>query len=137
MSNENLDNNKIIEDFKSLVDLSKRTDEPPFVTYVFLQQVLDLINHLQAENERLREILNTDFIIPLESDDTSSLVIAKIDSIKAEAYKEFVENLLKDLTLLAKYEDKFRQSVILGVCDTIKFKLKDFVGESDDSATDN
>ena len=51
--------------------------------------------------------------------------------------KEFVENLLKDLTLLAKYEDKFRQSVILGVCDTIKFKLKDFVGESDDSTTDN
>ena len=57
-------------------------------------------NRLQAENERLKEILNTDFIIPLESDDTSSLVIVKIDSIKAEAYKEFAERLKENCKVI-------------------------------------
>lgn len=51
------------------------------------------LEQAKAENERLKEVLNTDFFIPLESDDTSSMVVVKIDSIKAEAYKEFAKRL--------------------------------------------
>lgn len=80
---------------------------------------LDLINRLQAENERLKGAK-----VKLHK-----LIPKMIKTAKAEAYKEFAERLLKDLTLLANHEDSFRQSVILGVCNTIKFKLKELVGE--------
>lgn len=53
MPNESLDSNKIIDDLSLWVDLSRRTEEPPFVTHVFLQQVLDLIKRLQTENNDL------------------------------------------------------------------------------------
>lgn len=53
MSNESLDSNKIVDDLSLWVDLSRRTEEPPFVTHVFLQQVLDLIKQLQTENNDL------------------------------------------------------------------------------------
>lgn len=167
MSNESLDNNKIIEDLSLWIDLSKRTDEPPFVTHTFLQQLLDLIKRLQAENENLKDILyDADGVNlvnywyqqckiaengcknfseeneKLKSENTElyksinemATNVAKINEalpkMKVDAYNEFAEKILKDLYLLANHEDSFRQSVILGVCNTIKFKLKDLVSKA-------
>ena len=49
-----------------------------------LKNVLDLINRLQAENERLKDILDKK-VIEFADD--------KKQKIKAEAYKEFAERL--------------------------------------------
>lgn len=43
---------------------------------------------------------------------------------KVESVKEFVDLLSEDLTLLAKHEDEFRRSVILGIVHTINSKYK-------------
>lgn len=73
MTDKKLTDSEIIEDLKLWIDLSKRTDTPPFITHLFLQQILDLINRLQAR-------------IDLFAD------IGKMHSeIKTEAYKEFAE----------------------------------------------
>ena len=97
---------------------------------VAVKHALDLINRKEQENERLREILNTDFIIPLESDDTSSLVIVKIDSIKSEARKEFAENIKKH----AYFDHKDQRNVVAEAIIDHYLKLG---GDINDSATDN
>lgn len=55
-----------------------------------MQNFLDLINRLQAENERLKEKLDT---VKQMINDTIPLVEEDIKTAKAEAYKEFVERL--------------------------------------------
>ena len=116
------------DDYKRLQLLDAPMDcfeESHADTITKLSNTLDLINRQKAENERLKEILNTDFIIPLESDDTSSLVIVKIDSIKAEAYKEFVEKV-KIFVVPQKANGYTREILLKRDIDNL---LKELVGE--------
>ena len=79
--------------------------------------ILDLINRLQAENERLKDCID-------EQDIEIARLWKKIDEAKAEAYKEFAEIV------------KARQKELLpfiyanAFCVAIDNRLKELVGEN-------
>ena len=71
----------------------------------------------------------------MESDDTSSLVIVKIDSIKAEAYKECIEKVDKELSLIRrKCKNNLDDEGVFAI-DRARKKvdnlLKEMVGDTD------
>ena len=82
-----------------------------------MKNALDLINRLQAENERLKKFA----------------LIRAFDRFqkeaKAEAYKEFAERLHEELRIYGT-KDKFNKSVFLNVVDKAK---KELVGEDNES----
>ena len=82
-----------------------------------IKDALDLINRLQAENERLRNTL--DDVL-----DRQPLLVERSEKYaKAEAYKEFAERL-KEKKL---YNYEWECNVV--ECDTIDNLLKELVGE--------
>ena len=112
--------------------------------------VLDLINRLQAENERKKENVSRLQSVLLrfmeeisewgnKNDiDTSNFSMIPIlesekenlaKQLKSEAYKEFAEMLHEELRIYG-IKDKFNKSVFLNVVDNAK---KELVGEDNES----
>ncbi len=61
------------------------------------------------------------------------MLLKKSSEIKADAVCDFTDKLLADLNLLAKHEDKFRQSVIVGVIGTIETKKKRWLKKNENA----
>lgn len=61
------------------------------------------------------------------------MLLKKSKEIKTEAVCDFADKLLADLKLLAKHEDKFRQSVIVGVIGTIETKKKRWLRKNENA----
>ena len=109
--------NDIIKALECCMKICKDCDNCPCINndyinvydckYALLKNALDLINRLQAENERLSKITR-----PL------------IAEIKAEAYTEFAE-------LLCKIWQSFEDENICGISNQglVKFVCKKMVGE--------
>ena len=88
----------------------------------------DLINCLQAENERLRKSIDKADAQLSEYDDYIAQKQAELVKAKAEAYKEFAERLKKELFY------KCGDINYSETCDTRKLidnLLKEMVGEDD------
>ena len=77
--------------------------------------VLDLINRLQAENERLQQTV----------EDKGGLIL--IDNAKAEAYKEFAERLKEKI--IVEYNEYDEQEYPRARIKDIDNLLKEMVGE--------
>lgn len=85
----------------------------------------DLINRLQAENERLKEenkILDLNRRMALLEKEP---LYDKIKTAKAEAYKEFEKMLHEELRMYG-IKDKFNKAVFLNIVDKAK---KELVGD--------
>ena len=80
-------------------------------SFVLINETYNLINRLQAENERLKKGWKADVILTADA--------------KTEAYKEFAERLYEELRMYG-IKDKFNKSVFLNVVDKAK---KELVGE--------
>ena len=87
------------------------------------KDTLDLINRLQAENERLKEEVKEHI--------KKSVAKRKYDKtlIKAEAYKECIEKVKEELCDWVGADKSINYSRIEKVCDNL---LKEMVGEDDD-----
>ena len=92
--------------------------------------VLNLINRLQAENERLKEKGIVVLLKPenaqfenLERFETrqisKEMLPAIVRRVKAEAYKEFAKKLHEELRMYGT-KDKFNKAVFLNVVDRVK-----------------
>ena len=97
----------------------------PFEVRCIIEAQQETINRQNTEIERLTNIVDDGAEV---CHNCHSKYAEKIKQAKADAIKEFADEVIADLTLLAKYEDEFRQSVILGVVHTIKSKLEKMVG---------
>ncbi len=83
--NDIITDDKLIMDLEFWIKLSERCDVPPFVTPVFLQCILDLINRHKAEIERLNK----------EVDRLSQCVLYHDGEI-VDAIKDFVGELKEE-----------------------------------------
>lgn len=135
--------NEIIETWQKIQDILRKTENVvlqkdaigDFVRHI--TNALDLLNRLQADNERLknaykqvaweRDIFAEDMKEEIKKD--CSYLMLDIKTIKAEAYKRFAERLKICLQGDIRYDNK-----ILFECD-IDNILKELVGE--DNAKDN
>ena len=81
----------------------------------------DLINRLQAENERLKKLLE-------QCEDNGEYWESKYKTAKAEAYKEFAERLKNEI-----YQTFFGEPVITE--EDIDNLLKEMVGEDYEKTT--
>lgn len=112
----------------------------PSIRYEYLlSDTINEINRLQAENERLKNILIC-FMGALGKvrniDDIESIsqipIMTELNKgiraeIKAEAYKEFWKELYVEMRMYGQQE-KFTKSVFLSVADKV---LKELVGDSE------
>ena len=100
-----------------ILDLINRQNE-------IIDRQKDQIELLEIEKQALRGAANS-YKAELE-EKTRRLkgILPIVAQLKTEAVNEFAEEIISDLTLLAKHEDKFRQSVILGVVHTIEAKKR-------------
>lgn len=128
---EYLNNDRILCDTYNIADylLANGVIVPPCKVgqkvWLINNPTLDLINRLQAKNEKLREdnetlrtVIAKSFVIRAEGKSPLTL-------LKAEAYKEFAEKLHEELRMYG-VKDKFNKSVFLNVVDKAK---KELVGE--------
>ena len=118
MTNNKLTNNEIIKALDNIQNhkwIFARTDNGDFIR---TGDVADLINRLQAENERLIIRLRK---VEHQLDDAMKMY----NIIKAEAYKEFAEKWHEELRMYG-VKDKFNKAVFLNVVDRAK---KELVGE--------
>lgn len=98
--------------------LLKLKNTTTYCVDVLMQNALDLINRLQAENERLQDAID-------EQDIEIASLWKRIEDAKAEAYKEFAKKLHEELRMYGT-KDKFNKAVFLNVVDKVK---KELVGE--------
>lgn len=106
MADKKLTDSAVIETFEKIIDILRKTEvvvlqKEPIDDLIFhIQRALDLINRLQAENERLKakcentqvgyNFLKADFE---ETEKRNRDLVCAFQSYKAEAYKEFAERL--------------------------------------------
>ena len=84
-----------------------------------LRYILDLINRLQGENERLKQII----------EDKGGLILT--ETAKAEAYKEFAERL-KERAIQTSFDPIYGSIMTVDV-DDVDNLLKELVGEDNES----
>jgi predicted RNase H-like nuclease (RuvC/YqgF family) len=104
----------------------KCTDCPAFVKVdrsnckKVLLGAVEIINRLQAENERLQEAID-------EQDIEISRLYKRIDETKAEAYTDFAESLKKDFD--NPRIQKFGLDFVKFLKNIVDNRLKELVGE--------
>ena len=113
---------KKLTDAEIRVALERMSEEDP---NGFSSDILDLINRLQAENERLQDCID-------EQDIEISRLYKRIDEIKAEAYKECIEKIKEKVNYKLENEWIFTAEgrTILYMLDNFLNNLvKEMVGE--------
>jgi hypothetical protein len=89
------------------------------------ENIIDLINRLQAENERLKGISDNKTKELLRYNDSIEELHKKLETAKAEAYKEFAERLTEEII----NDIHFSQIEKDYLCVMIDNLLKEMVGE--------
>ena len=121
MTDKNLTNNEIIKTLEGAILNAKGCDSKVWSIEIYkLENALDLINRLQAENKRLGKEVN---LVSIQFQDLQE----ETDEIKSKAYKEFAEKLKKKC-----YEDFEESDEMLAPYvteDNIDEVLKEMAGE--------
>lgn len=118
-------------EIKKALEFLRGTEIANFI----IKNTLDLINRLQAENERLKKFLDMSRKVSLARRDRNlkicelnQKILEELKTAKAEAYKEFAE-LVKDKAYT--YSDiTGYQSTVVDVCE-IDGVYEEMVGDTD------
>ena len=95
------------------------------LTYIGKQAkiILDLINRLQAENERLQR---RNHFLEIEYKNQGDLFWARVETAKAEAYKDCIEKVKKKYQIFENQAYAINPYALHGFLDNL---LKELVGE--------